>query len=156
MALMNYGYGSFRNWTPLHAHQVVAHPTVKDRPGLHVPVYASHGFTRVLPRDAHVRIKVDVPVRLDGPLPKGAVVGSAKGVDDGRVITSVPVVLRRTLPAVSGLTLAARAVTKPLPLTLIALALAVTIGLLAFVARRRGGSGPRDGDRAQDSEWEIA
>ncbi len=61
MALMNYGYGNFRTWTPLRAHQVVARPAVKDRSGLHVPVHASRGFTRVLARDSHVRIRVDVP-----------------------------------------------------------------------------------------------
>ena len=61
MALMNYGYGNFRTWTPLRAHQVVAHPAVKDRSGLHVPVYAARAFTRVLARDSHVRIRVDVP-----------------------------------------------------------------------------------------------
>jgi hypothetical protein len=156
MALMNYGYGNFRTWTPLRAHQVVAHPAVKDRSGLHVPVRAARGFTRVLARDSHVRIRVDVPARLDGPLPRGAVVGSAKVVDDGRVIKSVPVVLMRTLPAVSGLTLAARAVTKPLPLTLIVIALLLVVGAVVLVSRRRGGSGPRNGDRARDSELEVA
>jgi hypothetical protein len=78
-------------------------------------------------------------------------------VADGRVIKSVPVVLRRTLPAVSGLTLAARAVTKPLPLALIAIAIvlgSLAVGLL--VARRRGGSGPGGRGRTQDSEWEVA
>jgi Penicillin-binding protein 5, C-terminal domain len=170
MALMNYGYGNFRNWTPLRADQVVAHPTVKDRPGLHVPVYAAGTFTRVLARDSHVRIRVDVPARLDGPLPRGAVVGSAKVVDDGRVIKSVPVVLRRTLAAVSGLTLAARAVTKPLPLALIAIVVALALLAVALLARRRrrpstdSGSDPRtdsdsdtgSGGRTRDSEWEVA
>ncbi len=157
MTLMNYGYDTFRTWTPLRTDQVVAHPTVKDRPGLHVPVHAARGFTQVLPRDAHVRIRVDVPARLDGPLPRGAVVGSAKVVDDGRVIKSVPVVLLRALPAVSGLTLAARAVTQPLTLTLIVIALllgAVALGVV--VARRRRGSGPGSGGRTRDSEWEVA
>jgi D-alanyl-D-alanine carboxypeptidase (penicillin-binding protein 5/6) len=157
MALMNYGYGNFRTWTPLRAHQVVARPAVKDRSGLHVPVRASRGFTRVLARDSHVRVRVHVPAQLDGPLPRGAVVGSAKVVDDGHLIQSVPVVLLRTLPAVSGLTLAARTVTQPLTLALIAIVLVfVTIGLLALAARRRGRSGPGSGDRTRDSELEVA
>jgi hypothetical protein len=78
-------------------------------------------------------------------------------VDDGRVIKSIPVVLLRTLPAVSGLTLAARTVTQPLTLALIAIVLVfVTIGLLALVARRRGRSGPGSGGRTRDSELEVA
>jgi D-alanyl-D-alanine carboxypeptidase (penicillin-binding protein 5/6) len=152
MALMNYGYGNFRSWTPLRAHQAVAHPAVKDRPGLHVPVRAARGFTRILPRDAHVRIRVDVPARLDGPLPQGAVVGSAEVVANGRVIKSVPVVLLRALPAVSGLTLAARAVTEPLTLIVVVLLL----GAAGLLTRRRRGSGPGSGGRPRDPEWEVA
>ena len=156
LALMNYGYGNFRSWTPVRAHQVVARPAVKDRPGVRVPVYAARAFTRVLARDSRVRIRVDVPKRLAGPLPRGSVVGSAKVVDDGRVISSVPVLLLRTLPAVSGLTLAARTVTKPLTLALIAIVLVLVLGAVGLVARRRRGSGPGGRGRAQDSEWEVA
>ena len=83
-------------------------------------------------------------------------VGSAKVVDDGRVIKSVPVVLLRTLPAVSGLTLAVRAVTKPLPLALIAIVIVLGLLAIGLLVRRRGGSGPGAPRRAQDSEWEVA
>jgi hypothetical protein len=90
-------------------------------------------------------------------LPRGAVVGSAKVVDDGHVIKSVPVVLLRTLPAVSGLTLAARAVTQPLPLALIVVALVLgAVALGAVVVRRRRGSGPGSSGRTRDSELEVA
>jgi serine-type D-Ala-D-Ala carboxypeptidase (penicillin-binding protein 5/6) len=154
LALLNYGYGNFRSWTPIRARQVVARPAVKDRPGVRAPVETAKTFTRVLARDSRVRIKVDVPARLAGPLPSGAVVGSAKVVDDGRVISSVPVMLTRTLPAVSGLTLAARTVTKPLTLALVVIVL--VLGAIVLAARRRGGSGPRGGGRAQDSDWEVA
>jgi D-alanyl-D-alanine carboxypeptidase len=154
MALMNYGYGNFRTWTPIRSHQVVARPAIKDRPGVHVPVYAAASFERVLPRHARVRIRTDVPARLAGPLPRGTVVGTAKVVVNGRVIKSVPVLLLRRLPAVSGLTLAARAATRPLSLVLIA----VVVGLLAtgFVVlrRRRAGGGPGAG--GNDPDWEVA
>jgi D-alanyl-D-alanine carboxypeptidase (penicillin-binding protein 5/6) len=154
MALMNYGYGNFRSWTPIRTHQVVARPAIKDRPGVHVPVYAAASFTRVLPRHARIRIRPDVPARLAGPLPRGTVVGSAKVVVNGRVIKSVPVVLLRTLPAVSGLTLAARAATKPLSLAVIAAVLGLVAVALVVVRRRRGSGGPGAG--GNDPDWEAA
>ena len=154
MALLNYGYGNFRTRTPIRAHQVVARPAVKDRSGVHVPVYAARSFTRVLARRAHVHVRADVPRRLAGPLPRGTVVGTAKVVDDGRVITSVPVVLLRALPAVSGLTLAARTATRPLTLVLIAIVVLAAVALV--LVRRRGGSGPGAGAGDRDAEWEVA
>jgi serine-type D-Ala-D-Ala carboxypeptidase (penicillin-binding protein 5/6) len=157
MALLNYGYGNFRTWTPIRPHQVVARPAIKDRPGMHVPVYAAASFTRVLPRHARVRIRTDVPARLAGPLPRGTVVGSAQVVANGRVIKSVPVVLLRTLPAVSGLTLAARTIPNPLTLALIAIVLVAAVVALVL-ARRRGGPGgsSRSGTGGNDPEWEVA
>ena len=157
MALMNYGYGNFRSWTPIRAHQVVARPAIKDRSGVHVPVYAAASFTRILPRHARVRIRTDVPAQLAGPLPRGTVVGSAKVVENGHVIKSVPVVLERTLPTVSGLTLAARTVTKPLTLALVAVVVALALAALVIARRRRGTGGPgRPGGGENDREWEVA
>jgi D-alanyl-D-alanine carboxypeptidase (penicillin-binding protein 5/6) len=159
MALMDYGYGNFRSQTPIRSHQVVARPAIKDRHGVHVPVYAAASFTRILPRHARIRIRSDVPARLAGPLPRGTVVGSAKVVENGRVIKSIPVVLLRTLPAVSGLTLAARTATKPLTLALIALV--VVLAAVALVVIRRRGSGDsggsgRPGAGGNDPDWEVA
>jgi serine-type D-Ala-D-Ala carboxypeptidase (penicillin-binding protein 5/6) len=157
MTLMNYGYANFRSWTPIRSHQVVARPAIKDRPGVHVPVYAAASFTRILPRHARVRIRTDVPARLAGPLPRGTVVGSAKVVENGHVIKSVPVVLERTLPAVSGLTLAARTATKPLTLALVAIVVALALAALVIARRRRGAGGPgRPGGGGNDREWEVA
>ena len=121
---------------------------------MHVPVYAAGSFTRVLPRSSHVHVRADVPKRLAGPLPRGTVVGTAKVIDDGRVIRSVPVVLERVLPAVSGLTLAARTVTKPLTLLLIAIVVALAAVALAVVRRRGSGLGTTGG--GPDVESEVA
>ena len=149
MAVLDYGYGNFRSWTPVRARMVVARPTVKDRPGLRVPVRASRTFTRILARSSRVRVSVRVPRRLAGPLPDGAVVGSALVLDGRRTLTSVPVVLDRRLPAVSRLTIAARFVTQTWMLAIIAAVAALAlVGVLARSGRR--GSGRRD------SGWEAA
>ena len=154
MAVLRYGYGNFRPWTPVRARMVVARPTVKDRPGLRVPVRASRTFTRILARSSRVRVSVRVPRRLAGPLPDGAVVGSAVVLDGRRTLTSVPVVLDRRLLAVSRLAIAARFVTQTWMLAIIVAVVALAlVGVLARSGRR--GSGRRGSGR-RGSGWEAA
>jgi D-alanyl-D-alanine carboxypeptidase (penicillin-binding protein 5/6) len=143
LALLDYGFANFRSQTPVHAGEVMARPTVKDSPGKHAVVRAARGFTRILARSERVRIRVEVPRQLAGPLPGQSIVGTALVLADGRVLARVPLVLGRALPAVSGLTIAVRFVTKPLMLLfLVALLLlaTTTVGLGRRRRRlRRGG-----------------
>jgi serine-type D-Ala-D-Ala carboxypeptidase (penicillin-binding protein 5/6) len=136
LALLNYGFGNFQLDTPIHAGEVLARPTVADRPGVHVPVVAARTFTRVLARQTRLRTLIEVHHQLVGPLPGQAVVGTAVVLADGRQIARIPILLRRALPAVSGLAIATRFITKPLMLLFIGLALAL-VTMLAWVARRR-------------------
>jgi serine-type D-Ala-D-Ala carboxypeptidase (penicillin-binding protein 5/6) len=136
LALLDYGFGNFRLETPVHAGDVLARPTVADRPGVRVPVVAARTFTRVLARQTRLRTLVEVRPQLVGPLPSQAVVGTAMVLANGRPIARIPILLKRGLPAVSGLAIAARFITKPLMLLFIVLALALGT-MLALVARRR-------------------
>jgi serine-type D-Ala-D-Ala carboxypeptidase (penicillin-binding protein 5/6) len=136
MALLDYGFGNFRPVTPVRAGEVLARPAVRDRPGVHARLVAARTFTRVLARATRLRTQVQAPDRLTGPLPRGAVSGTALVLADGRPIARIPLVLAQALPAVSGLTVAARFITKPLMLVIIALALGLAT-MLARGARRR-------------------
>ena len=117
LALLDYGFANFRVWTPVRAGQVMARPTVKDRPGLRARRHAARGFTRVLPRvgprarqggrPAPARWARCPPRRWSAP---------RWSTDGRRVLARIPLVLAQTLPAVSGLTLAARFITRPLTL----------------------------------------
>ena len=151
LAVLNYGYAEFRSETPVRVGQVMARPTVRDRPGLRVPVRAARSFTRVLPRSGDVRIRVQVPRQLVGPLSAGSVVGTAFVAQGGRTLARVPVILERRLPAVSSLTLAARFVTQPWMLVVIVLALLTLIAGLVGARRR-----DRRSRRGRDSRWEAA
>ena len=145
LALLDYGYGNFRPWRPVRAGEVMARPTVTDRPGLRVPVRAKRSVVRILPRSSDVRVAVRVPRRLKGPLPAGTVVGSAAVFVGRRQLTSVPVTLERPLAAVSRLTLAARFVTQTWMLaTIIAVATVLLAAVLVRAVRqeRRRGWGP--------------
>jgi serine-type D-Ala-D-Ala carboxypeptidase (penicillin-binding protein 5/6) len=145
LAALNYGFDNFAPRTPLRAQEIVARPTVKDRPGVHVPVRAARSFTRIFARSARVRVRVHVPHRLAGPLPAGSVVGTAAVVSDGRTLDRVPVVLERHLAAVSRLTLAARFVTQTWMLVLIMVVAALLLAAVGFRAARAQTGGRRPG-----------
>jgi serine-type D-Ala-D-Ala carboxypeptidase (penicillin-binding protein 5/6) len=136
LTLLDYGT-SFRVWTPVRRGQLMARPTVKDQADLHPDIAAASGYSRILPRSAHVRVKVAVPHQLIGPLPAQAVVGTATVTDGRRVLARIPLVLTQRLPAVSGLTRVTRFVTRPLALAVIAVAAASAALLLRNVRRRR-------------------
>jgi serine-type D-Ala-D-Ala carboxypeptidase (penicillin-binding protein 5/6) len=137
LALLDYGASNFRVWTPVRKGQLMARPAVKDQGGLRPEVTAAAGYSRILPRSAHVRVGVAVPHQLLGPLPAQAVVGTATVSDGRRVLARIPLVLTKKVPAVSGLTRATRFITRPLALVVIAAAGAAAALVLRNVRRRR-------------------
>jgi D-alanyl-D-alanine carboxypeptidase (penicillin-binding protein 5/6) len=137
LALLNYGGANFRVWTPVRKGQVMAQPGVKDQPALHPAVVAAAGYRRILPRSARVGVHVQLPHQLVAPLPAQAVVGTATVTDGRRVLARIPLVLTRRVPALSGITRAARFITRPLALVAFAAAAASVALLLRNVRRRR-------------------
>jgi D-alanyl-D-alanine carboxypeptidase (penicillin-binding protein 5/6) len=136
LALLEYGGANFRVWTPVRSGQLMARPGVKEQPDLHPTVTAAAGYSRILPRSAHVRVTVAVPHQLSGPMPAQSVVGTATVTDGKRVLARIPLVLNQRLPAVSGLTRATRFFTQPLALLVIA-GVAGGAALLVRKVRRR-------------------
>jgi serine-type D-Ala-D-Ala carboxypeptidase (penicillin-binding protein 5/6) len=137
LALLDYGFANFRPWTPIRAGEVLARLTVKDRPGVRVPIVTAGGFTRLLARSSRVRVRVAVPRQLTGPLPAQAVIGTATVLDGPRVLTRIPLLLEHKLPAVSGLSIATRFVTRPAALLAIMAAAGLGALWLRAVRRRR-------------------
>ena len=137
LALLGYGFANFRFLTPVRKGSVLAQTTVRYRPGVRADLIASRTFTQVFPRSTSVRTIVDAPRQLTGPLAAGSIVGTAVVRAGARVVARIPLVLKRSLPAVSGLTIAARAISRPLPLVLIAV-VALSVAGLSLVRHRRG------------------
>ena len=145
MSLLNYGFGQFAMRTPVHAGEVLARPTVTDRPGVHAVLAAAATLTRVLRRHARVTLKVTAPRQLAGPLPVRAALGSVLVLAAGRPVVRIPLVLTRALPKVSGLTVAARFFTHPLTLAFIlAIVVATAAGAVARRRRRRAHARPAE------------
>lgn len=142
LALLGYGFANFQIVTPVRAGSVVLRPTVTDRPGVRAALLAGETVTRVVARNVRILTRVKAPRELTGPLPQGAVVGTMLVLADGRVLARVPLVLARTLRAVSPLTIAARFVTRPLTLISIAITLLALVGIALVVRSRRPGRSP--------------
>jgi D-alanyl-D-alanine carboxypeptidase (penicillin-binding protein 5/6) len=140
MALLDYGFSEFRTFTPVVSGDVLARLAVRYRTGARADVVASRTFTRALARHTHVRVLVQAPRRLTGPLRRHADIGTAVVLANGRSIARIPLLLARALPAVSGLTIAAQFVTKPMMLVLILVALGAVSAFLMH-RRRRTASG---------------
>jgi D-alanyl-D-alanine carboxypeptidase (penicillin-binding protein 5/6) len=135
MALLDWGFAHARLATPIHAGDVLARPTVKDQSSLHPEVIAATTFTRVVPRAAHLSIKLDLPKQLAGPLRARAAVGTVEVLVDGRRVGTVRLLLAHAVPAVSPLTKATNFITRPSTLVLLVVLLG---GAAAVKLRRRG------------------
>ncbi len=150
LALLDYGFADFRLVRPVLAGAVVARPSVHDRPGARVGVIAGATFQRVIRRTTRLTTRLELPHQLAGPLRRHAVVGTLLVLGDGVPIARVRLLLSRALPAVSPLTLAARFITRPSSLALLAVLLALLgVGLVALVFRRRGRLGARKSEVVQ-------
>lgn len=158
LSLLDWGYANFQMFTPVHAQQAVAHLPVKDQPGLRVPVRATRSFRRVLARSSAVRLRVEVPHRLAGPLPAGRVVGRVLVRDGTRTLASIPVALERRLKAVPRLVLIGRFFTnRPWLIALLGLTALGMAGAIWWRVRGGGSRGRgrrrRRAARRSQSNW---
>jgi serine-type D-Ala-D-Ala carboxypeptidase (penicillin-binding protein 5/6) len=134
LALLEYGFSHFRVFSPVARGQVLARPTVKDSPGKHAVVVAARPFKQLLARGERVRIVVQVPHQLAGPLPWHSVVGTAVVMAKRRTLARIPLLLAQRLPAVSPFTIAARFMTRTSTLLMLAV---VCVFAISLVTRRR-------------------
>jgi D-alanyl-D-alanine carboxypeptidase (penicillin-binding protein 5/6) len=136
MALLDYGFATFRLATAVHAGQVLARPSVRYRSGERAALIARSALRRVVARGQRLSIVVHAPQRLTGPIRRGAVVGTAVVFAGRHEIGRVALSLARALPAVSKLAIATGFVTQPIVLLALAI-LAGGLTALACLARRR-------------------
>jgi D-alanyl-D-alanine carboxypeptidase (penicillin-binding protein 5/6) len=135
LALLRWAFASFRVATPVAKGAVYARPTVKHRPDERIAVVATRAVRELVRRDVRVRLVVDVPRELEGPLPSGAVVGSAIVRANGRAMARVPLVTRGAVPEVGLLEQLGRRFDGPGSLIVI---VALLGGAVMLLARARG------------------
>jgi D-alanyl-D-alanine carboxypeptidase (penicillin-binding protein 5/6) len=135
LALLRYGFAHFRMAQPVAGGQVLARPTVRYRPREHATLVASRPWRQVVSVGTRLRVEVLAPGRLTGPEHRGARLGTAVVLADGRPVARVPLVLLRPLPKVSPPANVTWTVVRSL--LLVALFAALGLGTVAFLARRR-------------------
>ncbi len=99
LALLDYGYAAYTLATPVTAGTILAEAGERGFPGRRATVVAATSFGAVVHRTDTVRVVVDAPKVLVGPLRRGAVVGDATVLIDGRAAATVRLILARPVPA---------------------------------------------------------
>lgn len=135
LALLKWAFANWRVAAPLARGAVLARPAVAGFPGRRADVLAARSVRALLLRDAHVRIVLDVPRELHGPLPRRAVVGSATVLANGRPIVRVPLVTARAVPQATLLQQVGRTLDGPGSLVAV---VALLAGAAILLGRARG------------------
>ncbi len=87
--LLEYGFSRYRKRVPVHAGQVLAEPSIRYSGG-ELPLRAARTVAVGVRRGQHLRLEVDAPQEVEGPLRRGARLGTAVVLVDGRRAASVP------------------------------------------------------------------
>jgi len=135
LALLKWAFASFRVVAPVRRGAVYARPAVKLSPGQHVDVVAARSVRAAVARDARVRLVVDVPKVLAGPIPARAIVGGVTVRANGRAVARVPLVTRTAVRKVGLLAQLGRRLDGPGSLIAI---VALLGGAVAMLVRARG------------------
>jgi D-alanyl-D-alanine carboxypeptidase (penicillin-binding protein 5/6) len=134
--LLKYGLGRYSVVTAVRDGQVVGHASLAHRPDEHVDLVAGGTVKRTVRRGTRPRLRLeDAPSELDGPLPKGARVGTITVAQRGKVVARVPL---ETSDAVDAATFFDRLRDwLSTPATLILLAAFAVCSLYLVLLRRR-------------------
>ncbi len=137
LSLLDWGYANFRMARPLTAGSVVARPTANGYSDRHAPVIAARTFSWVVPRGAHVRLRISLAHNVNGPLNRHARVGSVTVFDGKRPVGHVSLLLERALGGLSLPTKVARFIAKPISLVVLIVILAAVALIVLRRSRRR-------------------
>jgi D-alanyl-D-alanine carboxypeptidase (penicillin-binding protein 5/6) len=96
--LLNYGFSLYRKRVPIHAHKVLANPSIRYAGG-ELPLRAERSATVGVRRGERLKLTVQAPDEVEGPIDRGTVLGRALVFVDGIQVTSVPLRAGRTIPA---------------------------------------------------------
>jgi len=100
LALLDYGFRSYRQRRPVRPGQVLAAPDIRYSGGK-LPLRATRGVTVGVRRDQQLTTTVRAPREVEGPIPRGRKLGTATVYVDGRRAAVVPVFASRSIPAAS-------------------------------------------------------
>jgi D-alanyl-D-alanine carboxypeptidase (penicillin-binding protein 5/6) len=134
LALLNYGFSSYRRVHFVQDGERIGTAAVKHFGGRLVPLLAGRGASVTIRRGQRLRTNLDASLQLEGPLRKGARVGTVTILREGRPIRTVPVVTAEPVPEAGFLRKFGKWVITPLVVVLV-----VLVGLRLRARRKHGG-----------------
>jgi D-alanyl-D-alanine carboxypeptidase (penicillin-binding protein 5/6) len=102
LELLEYGFSQYRRRTPIHSGQDLADPTIRYSDG-ELPLRAARGIAVGLRRGQRLSVDVRAPAEIEGPVRRGAALGTATVFVNGRAAASVPLRAGRSIPRASAL-----------------------------------------------------
>jgi D-alanyl-D-alanine carboxypeptidase (penicillin-binding protein 5/6) len=100
LALLEYGFGQYRQRRPIRAGDDLANPAIRYSGG-QLPLRATRSVTIGLRRGQSLDVQVRAPEEVEGPIRRGARLGAATVLVDGRPAATVPLRAGRTIPEAS-------------------------------------------------------
>jgi D-alanyl-D-alanine carboxypeptidase (penicillin-binding protein 5/6) len=150
LSLLRYGFSLYLRQTPVSSGETLAAPSVLGRDEK-LPLVAARSVRVAARRDQSVRVAVDAPSEVEGPIPRGRRLGTGVVTLDGHVVGRVPLLSKRSALAPASDSLATRlddAIPGPRAVAWVAAgaaAVAIVIGIalgLTNRSRDRGQPGP--------------
>ncbi len=102
LELLEYGFSQYDRRLPIHAGQDLADPAIRYSGG-ELPLRAAHSAAVGLRRGQRLDLVVKAPAEVEGPIRRGARLGTATVFVEGRSVVSVPLRAGRSIPAASSL-----------------------------------------------------
>jgi serine-type D-Ala-D-Ala carboxypeptidase (penicillin-binding protein 5/6) len=100
LELLEYGFSQYRRRRPIHAGQDLADPKIRYSGG-GLPLRAAHGVTVGLRHGQRLAVRIHAPSEVEGPIRRGAPLGTATVLIDARPVAAVPLRAGRTIPEAS-------------------------------------------------------
>jgi serine-type D-Ala-D-Ala carboxypeptidase (penicillin-binding protein 5/6) len=143
LALLGYGFSLYRSETPVKEGERLAAPSVLGRDEA-LPLVAERSVQVTARRGQSVRVRIDAPRQVRGPIPRGRRLGAAIVAVDGEVAGRAPLLSGRPALAPASPSLVSRvddAIPGPRAVALLGAggaAVAILIGIALALAHRRG------------------
>jgi D-alanyl-D-alanine carboxypeptidase (penicillin-binding protein 5/6) len=100
LELLEYGFSQYDRRIPVHAGQDLADPTIRYSGG-ELPLRAARAAAVGLRRGQRLEVVVKAPAEIEGPIRRGARLGTATVFVDDRRAATVPLRAGRSIPAAS-------------------------------------------------------
>jgi D-alanyl-D-alanine carboxypeptidase (penicillin-binding protein 5/6) len=102
LALLEWGFSQYRHKLPIRRGQDLADPEIRYSGG-QLPLRAQRNLAVGIRSGQQLQVRVDAPHEVEGPLRRGARLGTASVYVEGRKVGSVPLGAGRAVPKASSL-----------------------------------------------------